>query len=236
MNSLLSKKWMKIPVFVLCLVPFGILLLAAFHDGLGAYFGWTVTLSSLYPSATLGANPVQFIQYSTGDWTLIFLIITLAITPARKLLHLPALIRYRRMVGLFAFFYVCMHFTTYIWLDQSLDFRAMLHDVAKRRFITVGFLAFVLMIPLAITSTKGWIRRLGGKNWTWLHRSIYVSAIAGVIHYAWLVKSDERMPALYGVLVGLLLLYRIIVWIQGRKRPKAQGAPAPQHPPTAETA
>jgi sulfoxide reductase heme-binding subunit YedZ len=235
MNSLLSKKWMKIPVFLLCLVPAALLVLAAFHDGLGAYFGWTITLSSVDASATLGANPVQFIQHSTGDWTLIFLIITLAITPARKLFHLPALIRYRRMVGLFAFFYVCLHFTTYIWLDQSFDFRAMLQDVEKRRFITVGFLGFVLMIPLALTSTKGWIRRLGGKRWQWLHRTIYISAIAGVIHYAWLVKSDERKPIQYAVLVGLLLLYRIVVWVFGRRRPATTSAPAPQ-PPTAETA
>jgi sulfoxide reductase heme-binding subunit YedZ len=235
MNSLLSKKWMKIPVFLLCLLPLGLLLLAAFHDGLGAALGLKTTLSSILGSLTLGANPVEFIQHSTGDWTIRFLIITLAITPARKLLHLPALIRYRRMVGLFAFFYVCLHYTTYIWLDQSFDFHAMWLDLAKRRFITMGYLGFLLLIPLAITSTKGWIRRLGGKNWTWLHRTIYISAIAGVIHYAWLVKSDEHKPIQYAVLVGLLLLYRIIVWIQGRMRPASSGAPAP-HPPTAETA
>ena len=216
MNSVLSNKWMKIPVFLLCLMPAGLLAWAGFHDG-------------------LGANPVEFIQHSTGDWTLRFLIITLAVTPARKLLGLPALIRYRRMLGLFAFFYICLHFTTYIWLDQSFDLHSMWLDVAKRKYITIGFLGFVLMIPLAITSTRGWIRRLGGKRWQWLHRAIYISAIAGVIHYAWLVKSDERKPLQYAVLVGILLLYRIVVWLLARSRPALRGVPAPE-PPTAETA
>lgn len=197
-------------------MPAGLLAWAGFHDG-------------------LGANPVEFIQHSTGDWTLRFLIITLAVTPARKLLGLPALIRYRRMLGLFAFFYICLHFTTYIWLDQSFDLHSMWLDVAKRKYITVGFLGFVLMIPLAITSTRGWIRRLGGKRWQWLHRAIYFSAIAGVIHYAWLVKSDERKPLQYAVLVGILLLYRIVVWLLARSRPAVRGVPAPE-PPTAETA
>jgi len=197
-------------------MPAGLLAWAGFHDG-------------------LGANPVEFIQHSTGDWTLRFLIITLAVTPARKLLGLPALIRYRRMLGLFAFFYICLHFTTYIWLDQSFDLHSMWLDVAKRKYITIGFLGFVLMIPLAITSTRGWIRRLGGKRWQWLHRAIYVSAIAGVIHYAWLVKSDERKPLQYAVLVGILLLYRIVMWLMARSRPAVRGVPAPE-PPTAETA
>lgn len=216
MNRLLSSKWMKIPVFLVCLVPAGLLVWDFYHDA-------------------LGANPVEFIQHSTGDWTMRFLIITLAITPLRKLFNLPALIRYRRMVGLFAFFYICAHFTTYIWLDQSFDFAAMWQDVAKRRFITVGFLGFVLMIPLAITSTKGMIRRIGGKRWQILHRAIYISAIAGVIHYAWLVKSDERKPFQYAVLVGLLLLYRVFVWFKERKQPIARRVKSPE-PTTAETA
>jgi sulfoxide reductase heme-binding subunit YedZ len=216
MNSILSNKLMKIPVFFLCLMPAGLLVWAGFHDG-------------------LGANPVEFIQHSTGDWTLRFLIITLAVTPARKLLGLPALIRYRRMLGLFAFFYICLHFTTYIWLDQSFDLHGMWLDVAKRKYITVGFLGFVLMIPLAITSTRGWIRRLGGKRWQWLHRAIYVSAIAGVIHYAWLVKSDERKPLQYAVLVGILLLYRVVAWLLSRRKPASHGVAATE-PTTAETA
>lgn len=216
MNALLSNKWMKIPVFLLCLAPAGLLVWGWFHD-------------------ELGANPVEFIQHSTGDWTLRFLIITLAVTPTRKIFGLPALIRYRRMLGLFAFFYVCLHFGIYISLDQSFDLHGILLDVAKRKYITVGFTGFVLMIPLAITSTRGWIRRLGGKRWQWLHRAIYLSAIAGVIHYAWLVKSDERKPLEYAAVVTVLLLYRIGVWLYSSRQPVARGV-ASADPPTAETA
>jgi len=157
----------------------------------------------------LGANPIEFITHDTGDWTLIFLVLTLSVTPARRLLGRPELIRYRRMLGLFAFFYGCLHFTTYIWLDKFFDIAAMLKDVRKRKFLTIGFTGFVLMLPLALTSTAGWIRRLGGKPWQMLHRLIYLSATAGVVHYYWLVKSDIRKPVFYGTLVALLLLYRV---------------------------
>jgi len=238
MNSFLSQKWLKIPVFLACLVPLGLLILAAFHDGAGQLIHTDKTFSNIFPSLTLGANPVQFIQHATGDWTLRFLIITLAITPFRKLLHLPALIRFRRMTGLFAFFYVCLHFTTYLWPDQDFDVHAMIKDFAKRPFITMGYTGFLLMIPLAVTSTRGWIRRLGGKRWQWLHRAIYISAIAGVIHYAWLVKSDERKPIQYAVMVGALLLYRVIAWIwprRGAARASGSAASSPQHPVTAES-
>lgn len=218
MNSFLSNKWLKVPVFLLCALPAAALAWGILHNGYipSKWFDWGPTTL-----VNLGADPVAYITHSTGDWTIRFLIITLAITPFRKLLSLPALIRYRRMFGLFAFFYVCIHFMTYIWLYQSFDFHAIWADVAKRKFITVGFIGFVLMIPLAITSTKGWIRRLGGKNWTWLHRLIYFSAIAGVIHYAWLVKSDETKPLQYAAMVGVLLLYRIVVWIIGMRKPPA---------------
>ena len=165
----------------------------------------------------LGANPIEFITHETGDWTLIFLVLTLTITPARRLLGRPELIRYRRMLGLFAFFYGCLHFTTYIWLDKFFDIAEMLKDVRKRKFITIGFTGFVTMLPLALTSTAGWIRRLGGKRWQMLHRLIYLSAIAGVVHYYWLVKSDIRKPVFYGTLVALLLLYRLAA----RLRPQA---------------
>ena len=164
----------------------------------------------------LTANPVEFLQHFTGDWTLRFLIITLAITPLRKLLNLPELIRFRRMLGLFAFFYVCLHFLTYIGPDQAFNLAGMWKDVEKRRYITVGFLGFLLLIPLAITSTKGWIRRLGGKRWQTLHRAVYISAICGVIHYYWLVKSDVRKPVFFGVLVGALLLWRLADWLRKR--------------------
>jgi sulfoxide reductase heme-binding subunit YedZ len=181
----------KVVVFVACLVPLGMLVWRSTHDG-------------------LGANPIEFITHRTGDWTLRFLVITLAITPLRNVLGLPKLVRFRRMTGLFAFFYGCLHFTTYIWLDKFFDVDAMLKDVAKRPFIAAGFTAFVLLIPLALTSTAGWIRRLGGRRWRVLHRLIYVSAAAGAVHYYWLVKSDIRLPVFYGSVVALLLLWRAV--------------------------
>ncbi len=164
----------------------------------------------------LGANPVEFLQHATGDWTLWFLVFTLGITPFRNLFKLPDLIRFRRMLGLFAFFYVCLHFITCLGPDQSFDVAAMWKDVAKRPFITVGFAAFVLLIPLATTSTAGWIRRLGGKRWQLLHRSIYLAAVCGFIHYYWLVKSDVRKPLFYGALAAILLIWRLGTWFSKR--------------------
>jgi sulfoxide reductase heme-binding subunit YedZ len=130
------------------------------------------------------------------------------------------------MIGLFAFFYGTLHFLTYIWLDKFFDVHDMLHDVAKRRFITVGFSAFVLMIPLALTSTKGWIRRLGGKNWQRLHRLIYLTGILGVVHYAWLVKADLRKPIEYAIALSILLAYRVGAWLSDKasKKTKPQAA------------
>jgi methionine sulfoxide reductase heme-binding subunit len=211
-RALLISKWTKGAVFLLCLVPLGVLV------------GRLLTNK-------LGANPVEFIQHATGDWTLRFLVFTLCITPFRKLFKLPDLIRFRRMLGLFAFFYVCLHFLTYLGPDQSFDLSGMWKDVAKRPFITVGFAAFLLLIPLAITSTAGWIRRLGGKRWQLLHRSIYFAAIFGVIHYYWLVKSDVRKPLFYGALVAILLLWRLGDWFFKRgsavaAKLSAQRAPA----------
>jgi sulfoxide reductase heme-binding subunit YedZ len=208
-HALLTSKWTKVAVFFICLIPFGDLVWRSLKGG-------------------LGANPVEFLQHATGDWTLRFLIFTLCITPFRKLFKLPDLIRFRRMLGLFAFFYVCLHFLTYLGPDQSFDVAAMWKDVAKRPFITVGFLGFVLLIPLAITSTAGWIRRLGGKRWQMLHRAIYISAVAGVIHYYWLVKSDVRKPLFYGALVGILLLWRVGDWLVKR----GQQAPVKANLPT----
>ena len=198
MRAILTSKWTKVVVFLLCLLPLFGLINRALHN-------------------RLGANPVEFLQHATGDWTLRFLVFTLCITPFRKLFNVPDLIRFRRMLGLFAFFYVSLHFLTYLGPDQSFDLAAMWKDVAKRPFITVGFLGFVLLIPLALTSTTGWIRRLGGKRWQMLHRAIYISAIAGVIHYYWLVKSDVRKPVFYGALVGILLLWRLASWISKRR-------------------
>jgi sulfoxide reductase heme-binding subunit YedZ len=198
-HSILSNKWTKVPVFLLCLVPAALLVWRGLHND-------------------LTANPIEFITHATGDWILRFLILTLAITPFRKLLNLPELIRYRRMLGLFAFFYACLHFTTYIWLDKFFDLSEVWKDVAKRRFITVGFAAFLLLIPLAITSTTGWIRRLGGRRWRMLHRAIYFSAVGGVIHYYWLVKSDVRKPLQYAAFVGVLLLWRLATWVAERAK------------------
>jgi len=208
-HRLLSSKWTKVVVFVICLAPLGALVDRAVHG-------------------RLGANPVEFVQHATGDWTLRFLIFTLAISPLRKLLNLPELIRFRRMLGLFAFFYVCLHFLIYIGPDQSFNLGGMWKDVEKRRFITVGFLGFVLLIPLALTSTAGWIRRLGGKRWQMLHRAIYVTAICGVIHYYWLVKSDVRKPLFYGALVAILLLWRLGIWLR-KKGQLAAARPEVRH-------
>ena len=176
------------------------------------FLGALVPLARLGTKAlqgNLGANPIELITHTTGDWTLIFLLLTLSVTPLRMLTRQYWLIGVRRMLGLFAFFYACLHFTTYIWLDKFFDLHEMWADILKRKFITVGFLAFVLLIPLAITSTAGWIRRLGGKRWQRLHQLIYVSALAGVVHYAWLVKANLRKPIEYGVILAALLLYRV---------------------------
>jgi sulfoxide reductase heme-binding subunit YedZ len=175
----------------------------------------------------LGANPTQFMEHALGDWTLRFLLITLAISPLRKILIMPQLIRFRRMFGLFAFFYACLHFGVYIGLDQVFDIHGIWADVMKRRYITVGFTGFVLMIPLAITSTAGWIRRLGGKRWQTLHRLIYASAIAGVIHFYWLVKSDVHVPLEYAAVLAILLGWRLYVWYNGpgRRAPAKNVAP-----------
>jgi sulfoxide reductase heme-binding subunit YedZ len=186
-------KRIKVAVWICGLAPLGRLVYKAFTGG-------------------LGANPIEFITLSTGTWTLTFLLFTLSITPLRKLLRQPWLVRLRRLIGLFAFFYGCLHLTTYVWLDKFFDLRDMLKDIAKRPFITAGFLAFVLLIPLAATSTAGAIRRLGGRRWQWLHRLIYVSATAGVVHFWWKVKADTRTPAIYAATLALLFSLRLVFW------------------------
>jgi sulfoxide reductase heme-binding subunit YedZ len=190
---------LKLVVFPSALIPLARLGWKALHDG-------------------LGANPIEVITHSTGDWTLILILTTLSITPLRRLTHQYWLIGIRRMVGLFAFFYAFLHFLTYIWLDKFFDFHEMLKDIAKRPFITVGFSAFVLLIPLALTSTAWSIRRLGGKNWQRLHRLIYATSVLGVIHYLWLVKADKRKPIEYGFVLSVLLLYRLISWVADKHR------------------
>lgn len=207
---------LKIVVFLVCLGPLVYLLYGFFGRTPFDMTGW---------GQGLGANPIEKITHTTGDWTLWFLLITLAITPARKLLHLPSLIKFRRMIGLVAFFYGCLHFLTYIWLDKFFNLHEMLADIAKRKFITMGLTALVLMVPLAVTSTAGWIRRLGGKRWQALHRLIYFSAIAGVIHYLWLVKADIRKPVEDGIILGALLAFRVVVWAMGADKRRPRLAP-----------
>ena len=196
---MLRSCWIKAAVFVLCLGPV-------------FYLAWR------FYNQDLTANPLEFLQHQTGDWTIRLIVATLAVTPLRKILHLPDLIRFRRMLGLFAFFYAGLHFLTYLWFDKLFEFDEILKDVGKRPFITAGFAAFVCMLPLALTSTAGWIRRLGGKRWQTLHRLVYVSGVAAVVHYYWLVKSDVRAPVRYGIMIGALLLWRVAVKAMSRKR------------------
>ncbi len=204
MNKVLSSRWTKPLLFLLCLVPLLLLIWRFYHD-------------------QLGANPIESITHKTGDWTLRFLLITLCVTPFRKLLNQPKLARFRRMLGLFAFFYGCLHLTTWVWLDKFFDVHEMWRDVVKRRFITVGMTGFVLLIPLAVTSTAGWVRRLGFVRWQRLHRLVYFSALAGVIHYYWLVKSDVRLPLFYAGILSLLLLYRLPGWLRPTE-PRPRGS------------
>jgi len=182
---------LKLALFVFCLLPF-VMLIWQTLDG------------------SIGPNPVQALTHATGDWALRLLLVTLAVTPLRRLTGLAWLVRLRRMLGLFAFFYAALHFTTYLWLDQFFDWEAIVEDIAKRPYITVGFAALVGMIPLAITSTKGWLRRLG-KRWKMLHRLIYPIAILGVLHYLWLVKADLLEPGIYAAILAALLLVRLPV-------------------------
>ena len=197
---MLRSRWAKVAVFLLCLVP----------------FGW---LARRALNGDLTANPIEYITHFTGDWAIRLVVVTLAVTPLRKLLRLPDLIRFRRMIGLFAFFYASLHFSTWFGLDKFFDMHEILADFTKRRFIIAGLTAFLCLVPLAVTSTKGWIRRLGGRRWQALHRLIYVTAIAAVVHYYWLVKSDHRLPVLYGSLVAILLGYRAANWLRSRRAP-----------------
>jgi sulfoxide reductase heme-binding subunit YedZ len=185
-------KLVKAALFMLALLPFVRLVVFALTD-------------------RLGANPIEFITRNTGDWTLYFLCITLAVTPLRRLSKWNWLIKLRRMLGLFAFFYAAMHFTTFLWFDHFFELDEMLKDVVKRPFITVGFTAFVLLIPLAATSTNGMIKRLGARRWQGLHRAIYLIAPLGILHFWWMKagKSDFAQPILFGTIVGLLLLMRV---------------------------
>ena len=177
-----------------------------------AWLGWGAWTDAL------GANPIETITRETGTWTLRLLVLSLAITPLRRLTGWNDAIRFRRMLGLFAFFYGTLHLLTYVWLDQFFDGAALLKDVYKRPFITAGATAFFVMLPLALTSTAGMIRRLGGRAWRRLHQLVYLAAIAGVVHYWWLVKADIRRPRTYALLLALLLGYRVFVALRSRAR------------------
>jgi sulfoxide reductase heme-binding subunit YedZ len=187
----MKSSLLKPAAFALCLVPLAQLAYRAYSDD-------------------LGANPIETITRFTGSWALFILLASLSVTPLRKITGWNELIKFRRMLGLFAFFYALLHFSTFLVLDHFFDFARIAKDIIKRPYVTAGFTGFVLMIPLAITSTSGMIRRLG-KRWQQLHRLVYVVAIAGVIHFYWLVKSDIRRPAQYGAVLLLLLGYRLVV-------------------------
>ena len=194
----------KILLFVAALLPAAYLTYGLFYGG-------------------LGANPAEALQTQTGIWALRFLVLTLLVTPVRRLTKWNPIIKYRRMLGLFAFFYAFLHLLAYAVLDRYLDFSGVWEDVAKRPFITAGMAAFILMVPLAITSTKGWIRRLG-RRWQLVHRLIYFSAIAAAVHYLWKVKIIGGSPVYYALIIGALLAFRI-VWPIWTRRPRPVAVP-----------
>jgi methionine sulfoxide reductase heme-binding subunit len=185
-------------VFLICLLPFAWLVWRTLHG-------------------QLGALPYEELEKQTGRWTLRLLATTLAITPARRIFGWNALIRYRRMLGLFVFFYACIHITAYLYLDMQLIVRDIIDDIVEHKYITIGMFAFLTLIPLTLTSTRGWIRRLG-KGWQKLHRLIYVTAVAGTVHYLWAVKKDTFLPLVYLVIFAVLLGYRLMMWQRGRRR------------------
>lgn len=180
----------KTLVFCLCLVPALVLVWDSVTGG-------------------LSVNPIEDITHRTGDWALRFVMLTLAVTPFRWLSGWNEVIRYRRMLGLFTFWYASLHFSTYIVFDHFFDIRSIADDVIERKYVTAGFLGFVLMLPLAVTSTQGWIRRLG-KQWSVLHRLIYVTAVAGVVHFLWLVKLETSEPLVYAAVLSGLFLVRVV--------------------------
>jgi len=195
-------------IFTLCLVPAALLLWNAYQVVWGATGG---------ELTDLGANPIQALEIRTGLWTLRFLAITLAVTPVREISGLGALAKYRRMFGLFTFFYACLHVSTWIGVDWFFDVPAMIDEVVKHKYILVGMATFLTLIPLAITSTNGWVRRLGGKRWAKLHRLAYVAAIGGTVHYLWAVKKDTFFPLAYLATFTVLLGYRVFYLLRDRR-------------------
>lgn len=190
-------------LFILCMAPLALLVWNGLHHD-------------------LGANPVEKMTHVTGDWTLRLLLITLTVTPLRKLTGWHAVIRVRRMLGLYAFFYACLHFSIYLVFDHFFDMGEIAEDVIKHPYVTVGFASYLLLIPLAATSTNKMVKRLGGARWQKLHKLVYVIATGGVLHYLWLVKADTRDPIIYGVLLALLLIFRVL---DQRRGVTASGTP-----------
>jgi sulfoxide reductase heme-binding subunit YedZ len=197
------KVFYKPAVFVLSLIPAVMLV----------YYGFTSQLT---------ANPIEFITHYTGDWAIYFLLITLSVTPLRTITNASSLIQYRRMLGLFAFFYACLHVTTYFVLDQFFDLQAILDDIIERPYITVGFTAFVLLLPLAVTSTRKMVMRLGNR-WRQLHKLIYPITCLAILHYLWLVKADTRTPLTLALIFAVLMLLRMRWVRQARNRLFSQG-------------
>ena len=199
LNRILSSKWTKAVVFLLGMAPVLVLL----------WFVYQLDLT---------ANPLEYITHYTGDWTLRFFMITLAVTPLRVMLNRPAVTRLRRMLGLYTFFYGCLHLLTWVWFDRQFEIAGMWEDIAMRLYITVGMASWLTMLPLALTSNQRAIRKLGFQRWQRLHRLIYAGALAGVLHFLWLVKSDIREPLLYGGILLTLMLFRAVVWMQKKRR------------------
>jgi sulfoxide reductase heme-binding subunit YedZ len=197
-------KWIARPaIFLALLTPLLLLAFDAFTGG-------------------LSVNPIEDILHRTGKWGLRILLLTLTITPLRRLFGWNVLMRFRRMVGLFSFFYLVLHFSTYLGLDRFFSLTEILEDVSTRPFITVGFASLLLLVPLAVTSTNKMIKRLGGKRWTRLHRLVYPAAIGGVIHFVWAVKLDAREPTIYAIALAVLLALRIPMWLEQARRSRSR--------------
>ena len=201
-------KFYKVVVFVNSLVPLALML-----------WDWS--------QGKLGANPVEFLTRTTGMLTLVFLLISLAVTPLRKLTGVQWLIQFRRMLGLYAFFYGFLHLLTYVWFDRGFSLKGTVADVYVRPFIAVGMLSFLLLVPLAITSTKKWIKRLGGKRWARLHQLVYVAAAGGVVHFWMLVKSDTRLPLRFAFVLAVLLGARLFIKQMKQQSPPRTLVPRP---------
>jgi len=207
-----DTRFSKLLIFINALVPLALMLWDVYHK-------------------RVGANPLEFVTRTTGMLTLLFLMITLAVSPLRQITGLNWLVKFRRMLGLFAFFYGVLHLGTYLWFDRFFNFRSVPGDVVSRPFIAIGMLAFFLMVPLAITSTKKMVKRLGGKRWSMLHKLVYIAGIGGVLHFWLLVKSDTRLPVTFGFVLLLLLAHRLSVKFYPPVKPKSGAVSDADAPP-----